>query len=350
MSLSVVVKPFFALVGVVGCVQVIVTLYLMNLPDNHHRFVPRHVTEKEVRGPTYHVHTIDPMSVDLRDKYNARRAQLEFSRPHLMARREILNYHRESVDYSPEPTDSDDMYESLGIGNEMTMHCRSCSLVSNSGHLLYSNAGDDIDSAQCVFRLNTAPTHGFELDVGKRTTARVVSHRSISNLAGNASDLISQNRYLSNIIFHGPEYKFSTGKTPTVLKRLTNKYDKVGFFKLSKFAETKADNDWEMYTGKSRISSGTEYSTGFYALMVMKDVCEDITVYGMIPETYCRDNPSNNIPYSYYETPSLSECLVYNYHEDVESGGHRLMTERRVFKAWTQSDNITFVNPSWPSL
>ena len=47
----------------------------------------------------------------------------------------------------------------------------------STGHMIYSRLGDQIDSAQCVFRLNAAPTLAHELDVGRKTTARVLSSR-----------------------------------------------------------------------------------------------------------------------------------------------------------------------------
>ncbi|XP_077977177.1 alpha-N-acetyl-neuraminyl-2,3-beta-galactosyl-1,3-N-acetyl-galactosaminide alpha-2,6-sialyltransferase-like [Glandiceps talaboti] len=344
---SALLKPFITLVCMGVCFQILMVFYTMESPD-HPRIKPRHVTEKEVRGPTYHIHKIDPMNIDLREKYDSRRSLIDAAKPHFMSRREILSYHREILEVPPEGLTTSDFYDQISEDDDdMNMHCNTCSLVSNSGQLLYSNMGDEIDLAQCVFRLNTAPTYGYELDVGKRTTVRIVSHRSISDLAGNATALISQNKFLQHIIFHGPQYKFSSGKTPSELQYLTEKYNNVEFHKLSKTAETLADKEWETHTGKSRISTGTEYSTGFYALMLMRNLCENIVVYGMIPETYCSDNTINKVPYTYFDNPSLPECLVYRYHENVESGGHRLLSERRVFKEWTQQYNLTFLQPAW---
>ena len=58
---------------------------------------------------------------------------------------------------------------------ELSLNCNTCALVSSSGMLLGSNAGSQIDSADCVFRLNSAPTLGFKNDVGSKTTVRVLS-------------------------------------------------------------------------------------------------------------------------------------------------------------------------------
>ncbi|XP_002735682.1 alpha-N-acetyl-neuraminyl-2,3-beta-galactosyl-1,3-N-acetyl-galactosaminide alpha-2,6-sialyltransferase-like [Saccoglossus kowalevskii] len=340
-------RVFIGLVAF-GVCYLLGMLYTMDLSDLHPRIKPRHITEKEIRGPTYHKHKIDPMDVNLRESYESRRSLIDIAKPHLLSRREILSYHRETLDYPVDPTESVQFYESLrNEANDVLMQCDTCALVSNSGQLLDSRAGDDIDLAQCVFRLNAAPSLGYELDVGRRTTARIVSHRSISDLAGNATELLSRNRFLQNVFLHGPEYKFNTGKAPAILQSLLQKYTDVGFYKLSKIAESRLDKEYEMHTGKSRVSTGTEYSTGLYALSVMTDVCNNVVVYGMIPETYCSEHPTSKVPYSYYKPQSAPECLIYQYHEEIESGGHRLMTERRVFKAWALSNNITFSHPRW---
>ena len=49
------------------------------------------------------------------------------------------------------------------------------SLFLFPGHITHSRRGDEIDEAECVFRLNSAPTIGYELDAGRKTTVRVVS-------------------------------------------------------------------------------------------------------------------------------------------------------------------------------
>ena len=65
---------------------------------------------------------------------------------------------------------------------ELTLNCNSCALVSSSGMLLGNNAGAQIDSADCVFRLNSVPTLGFEEDVGSKTTVRVFSVSGLKSL------------------------------------------------------------------------------------------------------------------------------------------------------------------------
>lgn len=70
----------------------------------------------------------------------------------------------------------------IGTPFQLSLKCNACALVSSSGILLGSNAGLQIDSTDCVFRLNSAPTLGFEKDVGSKTTIRVLSAASFKSL------------------------------------------------------------------------------------------------------------------------------------------------------------------------
>uniref|UniRef100_A0A061RJU4 Cmp-n-acetylneuraminate-beta-galactosamide-alpha--sialyltransferase 1 n=1 Tax=Tetraselmis sp. GSL018 TaxID=582737 RepID=A0A061RJU4_9CHLO len=52
---------------------------------------------------------------------------------------------------------------------------RSCAIVGNSGALLYSKFGQAIDRHEVVFRLNQAPTKGYEAYVGRRASFRLLN-------------------------------------------------------------------------------------------------------------------------------------------------------------------------------
>ena len=54
-----------------------------------------------------------------------------------------------------------------------------CAVVGNSGTLLESEFGNDIDSHDVVFRFNQGITEGYEPHVGKKTTFRILNkHQS----------------------------------------------------------------------------------------------------------------------------------------------------------------------------
>ncbi len=94
----------------------------------------------------------------------------------------------------------------------LRMHCKSCALVTSSGHMTGSGRGVEIDRKECVIRMNDAPTRGYQRDVGQRTSLRVVAHSSLQRVLRNRLELLnsSQNTFF---IFWGPgNYMRQDGK------------------------------------------------------------------------------------------------------------------------------------------
>nr|XP_015836058.1 PREDICTED: beta-galactoside alpha-2,6-sialyltransferase 2 isoform X2 [Tribolium castaneum] len=56
----------------------------------------------------------------------------------------------------------------------------SCAIVASSGALKDSNLGKKIDAHDLVLRFNHAPTKGFEPDVGRKTTIRVLNSQVVT--------------------------------------------------------------------------------------------------------------------------------------------------------------------------
>lgn len=89
---------------------------------------------------------------------------------------------------------------------DLALKCNTCALVSSSGMLLGSNAGSQIDSADCVFRLNSAPTLRYEKDVGSKTTVRVVSVTGFKSLIRDAwRQTLASFEDLDYMILLGPD-------------------------------------------------------------------------------------------------------------------------------------------------
>ena len=55
------------------------------------------------------------------------------------------------------------------------LRCGTCAVVSNAGSLMDATHGEAIDANDCVFRMNRAPTAGFERHVGSKTTLDYVN-------------------------------------------------------------------------------------------------------------------------------------------------------------------------------
>jgi len=59
-----------------------------------------------------------------------------------------------------------------------------------------------------------------------------------------------------------------------------------------------------------------------------------------------RSEGFHKVPYHYYE-PGRDECEEYFLHENAPYGGHRFITEKKVFAKWAKKHTIIFTHPNW---
>ncbi|XP_062816637.1 alpha-N-acetyl-neuraminyl-2,3-beta-galactosyl-1,3-N-acetyl-galactosaminide alpha-2,6-sialyltransferase isoform X2 [Anolis carolinensis] len=228
--------------------------------------------------------------------------------------------------------------------------CRHCAVVSSSGQMLGSRSGKEIDAKECVLRMNQAPTQGFEEDVGGRSTVRVVSHTSIPLLLRNQSYFFARSRDTLYVVW-GPPRLMSREKTGLVyraLLKVKEMYPSLRLYTLTEEMMAHCDALFQMETGKDRMKSGSFLSTGWFTMVLAMELCEQIFVFGMVSESYCRNQSQPPVPYHYFEKGRLDECRMYLAHERAPRGGHRFITEKAVFSRWAKKRNIVFTHPSWP--
>ncbi|XP_008822467.1 beta-galactoside alpha-2,6-sialyltransferase 2 isoform X2 [Nannospalax galili] len=70
---------------------------------------------------------------------------------------------------------------SVPLGQLHPRGLRSCAVVMSAGAILNSSLGEEIDSHDAVLRFNSAPTHGYEKDVGNKTTVRIINSQILTN-------------------------------------------------------------------------------------------------------------------------------------------------------------------------
>ncbi|XP_068105917.1 alpha-N-acetyl-neuraminyl-2,3-beta-galactosyl-1,3-N-acetyl-galactosaminide alpha-2,6-sialyltransferase isoform X2 [Hyperolius riggenbachi] len=226
--------------------------------------------------------------------------------------------------------------------------CKICAVVSSSGQMLSSALGPQIDQSECVLRMNTAPTAGYETDVGSRSTLRVVSHTSVPHLLRNHTYFFQHSQDTLYVIW-GPPRQMDTdhGITYRALLQAKGRYPGVNIYILTQSMMARCDQIFQNETGKNRAMSGTFLSTGWFTMILAMELCEEVYVYGMVSETYCRDRSHPSVPYHYYEKGRLDECTTYLMHEKATRGAHRFITEKAVFARWAQKKQIHFMHPSW---
>eukprot|EP00118_Oscarella_pearsei_P028055 m.311493 g.311493 ORF g.311493 m.311493 type:complete len:340 (+) comp73227_c0_seq1:46-1065(+) len=236
-------------------------------------------------------------------------------------------------------------YRSIIDPNEpLKMNCTTCSLVSSSGRILGQSKGAEIDGADCVLRMNIAPVKGYEGDVGKRTTARILSQFSVK-FARNQLLAAENLRYF--IAWGGNVH---LGQKTANYKKMLEKaiqLPNIGFFRSSEEYYWYQDKVFENITGRPRQKSGTWLSTGWFTFDVIKNACKRTKVYGMIPEVFCRDPTAPKALYHYWDPNAGDECAYYSRMENMRAGAHRFMTEKAIFARWALQHSITFHSPDW---
>ncbi|XP_023671707.2 alpha-N-acetylgalactosaminide alpha-2,6-sialyltransferase 3 isoform X2 [Paramormyrops kingsleyae] len=172
----------------------------------------------------------------------------------------------------------------------LKLSCDTCSVVSSSGQILGRLAGAEIDRASCVWRMNSAPTRGFEADVGHRTSLRVVSHTSVPLLVQRQHYFFGQANDTVYVVW-GPLRNMrrdGRGVVYNMLRQVMESYPQARVYVTTEERMNHCDRVFKEETGKDRIQSGSYLSTGWFTLILAMDMCKEIHVYGMINDTYCR--------------------------------------------------------------
>uniref|UniRef100_A0A3P8SWZ6 Alpha-N-acetylgalactosaminide alpha-2,6-sialyltransferase 6 n=1 Tax=Amphiprion percula TaxID=161767 RepID=A0A3P8SWZ6_AMPPE len=223
----------------------------------------------------------------------------------------------------------------------LRMHCHTCALVTSS----------EIDRAECVIRMNDAPTaRGFARDVGRRTSLRVIAHSSMQRVLRSRHELLNASQD-TVFIFWGPSnYMRRDGKGLVYnnLRLMNQVLPKLKVYIISWQKMLQFDELFKKETGKDRRISNSWLSTGWFTMTIALELCDRINVYGMVAPDFCREPQRQSVPYHYYEPRGPDECAMYISHERGRRGSHhRFITEKRVFASWARTFDIHFYQPDW---
>ncbi|XP_043941787.1 alpha-N-acetylgalactosaminide alpha-2,6-sialyltransferase 5 [Protopterus annectens] len=241
-------------------------------------------------------------------------------------------------------------YISITDHKPLMMHCRTCALVTSSGHLTGSLQGDRIDQSECVIRMNDAPTKDYGRDVGNKTNVRVIAHSSIQRILRNRSELLNGSQG-TVFIFWGPSTymrKDGKGHVYNNLRIMNQILPHLKVYIITRHKMIQADELFRRETGKDRKVSNTWLSTGWFTMLTALELCDRINIYGMVSPSFCREPNHTSVPYHYYEPSGPDECTMYISHEYGKKGSHhRFITEKQVFANWARTFNIHFYQPEW---
>ena len=179
----------------------------------------------------------------------------------------------------------------------------SCAIVGNSGSLLQSKYGADIDKHAAVFRFNDAPTEGFESIVGKSTTIRIARPLYL----GLIDDWNHPKPASERVVFAAVKksevsaiIKWIETKAPAIQQAVKkhrsdstnqseiNRPPRVLMMnpRLISHIETALGKDWERKHG---------LSLAIYGLGIAAQLCQSISLYGVFSDRL------KGLPYHYYD-------------------------------------------------
>ncbi|KAM6974281.1 CMP-N-acetylneuraminate-beta-galactosamide-alpha-2,3-sialyltransferase 1-like [Tautogolabrus adspersus] len=145
--------------------------------------------------------------------------------------------------------------------------CRSCAVVGNSGNLKGSHYGHLIDVHDIVIRMNRGRTKGYEEDVGTKTTHHVMYPESAINL-DNTTHLV--------------QFLFKIKDLEWLLKALQPEGNEKMNSKIANKDLVMVLNPAFMkYTHEQWLHNKGRYpSTGFMALILSLQICDEVSVFG----------------------------------------------------------------------
>ncbi|XP_072043209.1 alpha-N-acetylgalactosaminide alpha-2,6-sialyltransferase 5-like [Amphiura filiformis] len=247
-------------------------------------------------------------------------------------------------------------YYNIIDGSPLNFHCGQCTLVSSSGQLLNQSAGHEIDKAECVIRMNSAPIRNYENDVGSRTTVRVIGHVNLGKGIDNNTDL--QKKLFGNVnerpdivivpwLYADVIHK-KTDRAWITTQNLSRTFPDVKFYVLTAKKMKLSEEIFNKEVGISRKEAHTWMSTGWMTVLFALDACYNIDIYGLVAPDHCQIDPNDTTLYHYYEPDFRTECDYYKASEGKLQTGHKFITEKYVFAKWSLTfGNIRFHYPSW---
>uniref|UniRef100_A0AAY5KW22 CMP-N-acetylneuraminate-poly-alpha-2,8-sialyltransferase n=1 Tax=Esox lucius TaxID=8010 RepID=A0AAY5KW22_ESOLU len=202
---------------------------------------------------------------------------------------------------------------------------RTCAVVGNSGVLLNSGCGREIDSHDFVIRCNLAPLAQFAEDVGLRSDFTTMNPSVIQRAYGglrNASDMerfVQRLRMLNDSVLWIPAFMVKGGErhVESVNELIVKRKLRVRTAYPSLRLIHAVRGYW--LTNKINIKRP---STGLLMYTLATRFCDEIHLYGFWP--FPRDANGNVVKYHYYD------MLKYSYFSNA--GPHRMPLEFKTLK------------------
>eukprot|EP00058_Branchiostoma_floridae_P016620 XP_002602108.1 hypothetical protein BRAFLDRAFT_98957 [Branchiostoma floridae] len=222
------------------------------------------------------------------------------------------------------------------LPSNVVRHQKTCALVGNSGILLGSDCGSEIDSKDYVVRMNLPLVRGFEKDVGKRTSMTIMNSETVRRLAISAGlKNRSQDAYESRLRdIEGSVLVIHKASIRGLLEAL-RRYGSRSFVGLAsktmRFGNDKEFNEINRIASTIAGQTFTLWPTmGLTTVIMVNTFCDRLHLYGFYP--YQKDLDNRPIPYHYFPDDPLKPIIPnvnghhnmsweYNIHRELHRQG-----------------------------
>ncbi|XP_057707647.1 beta-galactoside alpha-2,6-sialyltransferase 2 [Corythoichthys intestinalis] len=188
---------------------------------------------------------------------------------------------------------------------------KTCAVVSSAGAVLRSGLGKEIDAHDAVVRFNAAPTKGYEKDVGKKTTIRLINSRIVASPEFKTSSLYKN---VTLVAWDPPPYTLNLHEWYA-----SPDYNLFGpYMKHRKFHPDQPFyilhpsylwGLWDVIQGNTKVNiQPNPPSSGFIGIALMMALCEQVHVYEFIPSMRKTDLCH------YYQRHFDEACTLGSYH------------------------------------
>eukprot|EP00873_Tetraselmis_striata_P035514 jgi/Tetstr1/455778/TSEL_042575.t1 len=221
----------------------------------------------------------------------------------------------------------------------------SCAVVGNSGILSGSGFGKAVDAHDAVLRVNQAPTRGYEADVGRGTTLRVLNSVWGQGYLGGAHEKRLVAQLERNVALVAT--RISPANLAQLAAKLAEQRGDVSVLLLANGLVSDARRALDKFrlqtarigvlqamaagregAGGAGYKGGLAPSTGLLAVMLALRACSSVTVYGFSHEI-SRDASSSSYPYHYFSNYIDSAELRAHPHHSFKMEGDLLATFHR---------------------